>query len=180
MNECHKQQRALTETTTCYGGGTSIAPSSATTTTTNNSREPPAVFPSPPITMPALQQPPSHTSSIAPSSPFSYNSFVKRENDGYNRRLRDNNEFAVVLSEMIFNNNLPFSFAESDYLTKYNNHIYEFIMRYQQLPQLPSRKVVSNSMKAHIFDMQQTKIRSVCYMFLFLYVFIFVCAVFRG
>ena len=179
MSEYKQQVQDLRDTTTTGGGSFAF---SDPTTTTNNSFSA-AVPPTPPTSSTALPslQPPPTTSSLTPISPFSYNSFVKKEESGHNRKLRDNTEFCVVLCDMVYNNNLPFTFVESAHLTKYNNYLYEYIMRYQSLPVLPSRKVVSGTMKAHIFDMQQEKIRFVSYMFLFLYVLcLCFCSILKG
>ena len=72
---------------------------------------------------------------------------------------------------MIYGNNLSFNFVGSDQFIAYNAVLYEYIMRYQTLPILPKRKAVSGTMLLHVFDMQQKKIREVCYIF-FLYVFL--------
>ena len=176
MNLYKQQLKALDPTTT--GGGAYFPGPTFPEFSQKHSRSQPLVPPHPTSTTSSLTsssvQPPSSTSSVTTTP--SYNSFVKKEEDGTMKRIQKNNEFCTVLCQMIYGNNLPFNFVGSEAFLAYNGALYDYIMKYQTLPILPTRKVVSGTMLLHVFDMQQKKIREVCYIFFFymflLYVFV--------
>ena len=107
-----------------------------------------------------------------------YDEYLKQENNQRPVKRIKNDEYCVVLGNMVYSDGISFNIVDSSYFAAYNQFLYEYIKIYDHLPPVPSRKIMSGGLKDHIFSNQQNTIQKVRYFYVFCFYVSFLCLVF--